>query len=357
MDAHTSVVSITGMLLLTMLVQTYTSDSLDERMRHAFLHGFFIILLSALLDWGRVEMNGSQLVPVWLHCAVVSLEYTIAPVVVLFMIGIVGSIKRNFFLVPLFVINALLQFTSGFTEWIFYIDAANNFVRGDWFRVYVVIYSIGVFVMYREVYRCSWIYQNRNGWMLFMGMLSLTIGVGENEFGGEYHTTFLAVAIAATMFYVYFMDISIQTDPMTKLLNRRCYASHLKKINYPTAVVMFDVNKFKEINDTYGHEKGDVILKYVANCLRRTFERLGYIYRLGGDEFCLILRKGYLEKVDFGHLRQELDRQLELYRQREPVMPSVSMGHAVYDGGLSLDSVVRQADQQMYINKNGKSEF
>ena len=355
MDAHTSVVSITCMLMLTMLVQTYTSDSMEERLRKAFLRGFATILFCALLDWARVELNGSQLVPVWLHGAVVSLEYTLAPVVVLFLIGVMGAIERNSFLVPLLAFNGLLQFTSGFTEWIFYIDAANNFVRGEWFRVYVLIYSIGIFVMYREVYRCSWIYQNRNGWMLFMSILSLTIGVGENELGGECHTTFLAVSIAATMFYVYFMDIGIQTDPMTKLLNRRCYDSHLKKIDYPTAVVMFDVDKFKYINDTYGHEKGDIVLQHVAICLRRTFGRLGYLYRLGGDEFCLILRKGYLDKVDFGLLRRALDRHLEMYRRHEPLMPAVSMGHAIYDGGLSVQNVVKQADQQMYADKKGRS--
>lgn len=355
MDAHTSVVSITCMLMLTMLVQTYTSDSMEERLRNAFLRGFATILFCALLDWSRVELNGSQLVPVWLHGAVVSLEYTLAPVVVLFLIGVMGAIERNSFLVPLLAFNGLLQFTSGFTEWIFYIDAANNFVRGEWFRVHVLIYSIGIFVMYREVYRCSWIYQNRNGWMLFMSILSLTIGVGENEFGGECHTTFLAVSIAATMFYVYFMDIGIQTDPMTKLLNRRCYDSHLKKIDYPTAVVMFDVDKFKYINDTYGHEKGDIVLQHVAICLRRTFGRLGYLYRLGGDEFCLILRKGYLDKVDFGLLRRALDRHLEMYRRHEPLMPAVSMGHAIYDGGLSVQNVVKQADQQMYADKKGRS--
>lgn len=355
MDAHASVVSITCMLMLTMLVQTYTSDSMEERLRNAFLRGFATILFCALLDWTRVELNGSQLVPVWLHGAVVSLEYTLAPVVVLFLIGVMGAIERNSFLVPLLAFNGLLQFTSGFTEWIFYIDAANNFVRGEWFRVHVLIYSIGIFVMYREVYRCSWIYQNRNGWMLFMSILSLTIGVGENEFGGECHTTFLAVSIAATMFYVYFMDIGIQTDPMTKLLNRRCYDSHLKKIDCPTAVVMFDVDKFKYINDTYGHEKGDIVLQHVAICLRRTFGRLGYLYRLGGDEFCLILRKGYLEKVDFGLLRRALDRHLEMYRRHEPLMPAVSMGHAIYDGGLSVQNVVKQADQQMYADKKGRS--
>ena len=60
MDAHTSVVSITCLLMLTMLVQTYTSDSIDGRLRRAFLHGFAIILFCAVLDWTRVELNGSS---------------------------------------------------------------------------------------------------------------------------------------------------------------------------------------------------------------------------------------------------------------------------------------------------------
>ena len=74
MDAHTSIVSITCLLMLTILVQTYTSDSIDGQLRSAFLRGFATILFCAVLDWARVELNGSQLVPVWLHGAVVSLE-------------------------------------------------------------------------------------------------------------------------------------------------------------------------------------------------------------------------------------------------------------------------------------------
>ena len=61
MDAHTSVVSITCLLMLTMLVQTYTSDSIDGRLRRAFLHGFAIILFCAVLDWTRVELKAGSL--------------------------------------------------------------------------------------------------------------------------------------------------------------------------------------------------------------------------------------------------------------------------------------------------------
>lgn len=78
----------------------------------------------------------------------------------------------------------------------------------------------------------------------------------------------MAVAIAGTLFYIYFMEISIQMDSLTKLLNRRCFDKHIKQLNYDTAIVFFDVNKFKSINDNYGHKQGDIVLQQVASNIR-----------------------------------------------------------------------------------------
>jgi len=263
--------------------------------------------------------------------------------------------RENYFLVPLFVLNIILQFSTGFTNWIFYIDDANMFVRGDYFRVYVAIYTIGVFAMYRAVLKCSQEYQNRNYKMLLLSIVSLTVGVGMNEVGAtENRTTFLAVAIASTLFYIYFMEISIQTDSLTKLLNRRCFDKHIKQLSYDTAIVFFDVNKFKSINDNYGHKQGDIVLQQVASNIRNVFGNMGYIYRIGGDEFAMILKPGQLEKMNYLLMVELLEQRLDKVRQKEnPLLPSVSMGHAIYREGMNKANVISLADQQMYIHKNG----
>lgn len=357
MDSHLAIFVVTAATMITMILQTRFADSMGKRMKKSFMRGYGMILLCAFLDYCRIAMDGSTVAPIWLHGFVVSLEYSCAPFIVLIMIGMLGELRRTEHLVYLLLFNVLLQMTTGYTGWLFYINDANYFVRGEWFRIYVAIYSIAIFVMYYEVYLCSKVYQNCNGVMLLSSIISLTVIIGMNEILGGGSTTFLGVAIASVMFYIYFVDINLQTDPLTRLLNRRCYTNHLKKLDYPTALVMFDVNKFKGVNDTCGHDVGDMVLKNVAKCLRSSFGGVGYVYRLGGDEFCLILHKNMLGRVSMETLKKTLDGNLAKYRQTLKVMPSVSMGYAVYDVGQNINSALNEADHNMYVNKNGRSDF
>lgn len=354
MRNHFSMLVITCLLMLTMGVQAYYSIAISYKLNRTFIYCFALITFCAVMDWFRLSLNGST-APVYLHYLAVSAEYASAPLVVWLIIRVLGRMRENYFLVPLFVLNIILQFSTGFTNWIFYIDDANVFVRGDYFRVYVAIYTIGIFAMYRAVHKCSQEYQNRNYKMLLLSIISLTVGVGMNEVGAiENRTTFLAVAIASTLFYIYFMEITTQTDALTKLLNRRCFDKHIKQLNYDTAIVFFDVNKFKSINDNYGHKQGDIVLQQVASNIRYVFGNMGYIYRIGGDEFAMILKPRQLEKMNYSSMVEKMTKRMDKVRQKEnPILPSVSMGHAVYREGMNKADVISLADQQMYLHKNG----
>lgn len=357
MGIHFSILVLTCCLMLTMMVQTYCSNSLGTNLNKTFRQCFTLIGLCSILDWLRLMMDGAG-IPIFLHSLLVSAEYSCAPLVVLLIIRVLGKLRQNYFLIVLLTVNVVLQFSAGFNHWIFYIDDNNIFVRGEFFRIYVAIYTVAIAAMYRAVYLCSLEYQNRNYKMLLLSIISLTVGVGMNEFGSEYHTTFLAVAIAAVMFYIYFLEIGLQTDSLTKLLNRRSYNSHMKNLNYDTAIVLFDVNKFKSINDNYGHKQGDIVLQQVASNIRYVFGHMGYIYRIGGDEFAMILKLGQLEKMNYPSMVERLEKRMDKVRQKEnPILPSVSMGYAVYRKGMNKVEVMSLADQQMYIHKNGSSRF
>ena len=354
MGIHFSIMIITCLLMLTMGVQAYYSTAISSKLNRTFIYCFALITFCAVMDWFRLVLNGST-APIYLHYLVVSAEYASAPLVVWLVIRVLGRMRENYFLVPLFVLNIILQFSTGFTNWIFYIDDANMFVRGDYFRVYVAIYTIGIFAMYRAVLKCSQEYQNRNYRMLLLSIILLTVGVGMNEVGAiENRTTFFTVALASILFYIYFMEISIQTDALTKLLNRRCFDKHIKQLSYNTAIVFFDVNKFKSINDNYGHKQGDIVLQQVASNLRYVFGNMGYIYRIGGDEFAMILKPGQLEKMNYILMVELLEDRMDKVRQKEnPILPSVSMGHAIYREGMNKADVISLADQQMYSHKHG----
>ena len=101
------------------------------------------------------------------------------------------------------------------------------------------------------------------------------------------------------------------TDSMTEVQNRNAYEERLKKLRKPNAnisritVIVVDVNGLKEINDSYGHFSGDDAIKTVAKALRDTIGLKGDIYRIGGDEF-LVLIPGITENLFQSMIRSML---------------------------------------------------
>lgn len=84
------------------------------------------------------------------------------------------------------------------------------------------------------------------------------------------------------------------TDPMTSLFNRAKSMEEFAKLeqqNKPYCVVWLDLNYLKRTNDRYGHEEGDLLLINFAGLLRKAFEEIGTVCRMGGDEFCVIIHK------------------------------------------------------------------
>ena len=72
---------------------------------------------------------------------------------------------------------------------------------------------------------------------------------------------------------------------------------------------MFDVDDFKQINDRYGHIQGDLCLAGIAECIKKSYANFGYCYRIGGDEFCVLLKNGGNE----GRCKQEFLQRLHFY--------------------------------------------
>ena len=82
-----------------------------------------------------------------------------------------------------------------------------------------------------------------------------------------------------------------QLDALTGLLNQNSYLNRTAEMRRSGGVlVVFDVDGFKQINDRYGHLQGDVCLAEIADCIKKAYARCGYCYRIGGDEFCVLLR-------------------------------------------------------------------
>ena len=153
------------------------------------------------------------------------------------------------------------------------------------------------------------------------------------------------------------MDRAANIDALTKVRNKRAYdieATRLNENTKPYAIAMIDLNGLKEINDTYGHEKGDVSINTVCQIICQIFKH-SPVYRVGGDEFIVVLENNdYKERASliqaFSDAVQQnaSDESLEVWRR-----VTAAVGCAVYDPeeDEKAESVLKRADAAMYENK------
>lgn len=156
---------------------------------------------------------------------------------------------------------------------------------------------------------------------------------------------------------IFFADS--QHDKLTELKNRLAlqsdFSTRYEKIlrdGTPLAMIMCDIDFFKRVNDTFGHNAGDAILKHVAKILRDSIYKLGDAYRWGGEEFILILTNSTLD-----------DAKIIAERIRSTVMASVcnfgsdslkitmSFGVSEISAALSIEDNVKIADDRLYRAK------
>ncbi len=156
-------------------------------------------------------------------------------------------------------------------------------------------------------------------------------------------------------------------DELTGLANRSHFRQSLdEQINYAQrshnklAVLFIDLDGFKEINDTQGHERGDEYLKIIAKRLKAVLREGDFIARLGGDEFCIIVND-IKEDIDATKLAQ---RCLNLSREsivldHQKINPKMSIGIAIFpDDGRSVSTLLKAADTAMYSAKQaGKQKY
>ena len=179
--------------------------------------------------------------------------------------------------------------------------------------------------------------------VLVLILLMLIIGIGIQFIYSEIKIDYLCIAIGNMMLYIRYYKITLQVDAVTRLLNRRCYDVNIADMGSRAVILFFDVDQFKQTSD--------MRLRNVAQQLRSVYKKYGRCYRVGGDEFCVILHDG-LEMVE--ELNREFASAMKAMQEEDSRMPNVSIGYAHYDAAVShVQNVIEEADAMLYRNKSG----
>ena len=144
-------------------------------------------------------------------------------------------------------------------------------------------------------------------------------------------------------------------DPLTSLYNRRFAEQRLKaeisrseRKGHALIVVLVDINDFKQINDTYGHQAGDTVLKEFAKLLNRATRGSDLAARWGGDEFMMLLVD--CEPAQLPHILERFENfSVEVHGRELPV--GLAVGWKSYQPGDQMSDVIERADRMLYLNK------
>jgi len=149
-------------------------------------------------------------------------------------------------------------------------------------------------------------------------------------------------------------------DFLTGLHNRRYffeamleYQEEILKSAEQFAVAMIDIDHFKKINDTYGHEIGDKVIIALSEILRTSTSHRDIVSRFGGEEFCIVLKNinRYSAPEILERIRKEVEAYAFTYEKNETIKFTVSLG-AANNEGESLEETISQADMMLYKAKN-----
>ena len=272
------------------------------------------------------------------------------------------AVRRHLCRIPVLIL-IVLAVASIWTGWFFHVDEQGDYHRGPLYWLDLAIpYGYLAVTTGRAVQA---VFKNRNYLERAKNLMLASFAVPPAIFGIA-QALFpgvpmfcVGMTIAILIFYLEMRERLISLDPLTKLNNRRQLLIYLSeriapKNIRPMYLMMMDVDKFKEINDTYGHLEGDNALVRVSKVLHGyvdAYEKRCFAARYGGDEFVLICETDDLEwiRTSCEQIQQTIDAVNSAVNSRYDL--KLSIGCIRYREGMSLQEFLRMADEALYQAK------
>jgi diguanylate cyclase (GGDEF)-like protein len=150
------------------------------------------------------------------------------------------------------------------------------------------------------------------------------------------------------------------TDNLTELYNYAHFIDRLRHEQYRAdrdnshfSIIIFDLDHFKRVNDTYGHEKGNVLLKAVASILKMNARRMDTVARYGGEEFVILMPESRGSELEMAErIRKKIEETEFIGIDEGPIRVTISGGLCTYpNDATSLDDLLTKADKALYFAK------
>lgn len=353
MYVATYAIDIAALLYLIWLVNS--STALNSNRKKPFLIGTILTIIVIITEAGTIYTGFESLNIRSINILCNILGFSLTPMIPIAITLIFDNrilTTHKILLIPA-LINMIAALLSPLYRFIFYVDDYNRYIRGDYFFIFILVYAISLLLL---VISTLEVVRKNNYpimWKLFALSLFTIFSTTIQLIYPSVYSSWHCVTLSLLLYFLLMSEFDSSFDTLTGLYNRAAFDKATEQIDDKRAfsVIILDINDFKNVNDVYGHDYGDEVIKDVAEIIRKSFNKNYTCYRFGGDEFSIIGTETDREEIEH-QLRNMTDNFAEI-RKRGKTLPTVSYGYSIYRCGERLDfqKTFKEADCQMYEYK------
>lgn len=324
-----------------------------------YISASVITIILAILEVTTIlieSLSGNKLVIP--HRIINIIGFSLSPAVP-FILSFLRSNKKKgishdiLLAIPL-LFNVFMCILSYETGWVFFVNAQNQYSRGSLFLLPTIISMFYFVFVIIGVVRNVVEYEIDDKKVLVLILSIPILGTILQILFKELILIWGSVSISLLLYYIFLRELQFKFDVQTGIKNRSAFEKEMEqylKDDKNAAIVMLDINNLKIINDKYGHKAGDEAIINTAKAIRESFMDIGKVFRIGGDEFCVICQEASRELVD--KALYNLDNLLIAINQKCTNKIAIAYGHAFYtkNASESIYSTLAQADKAMYTHK------
>ena len=357
------VANITGMVIVAILLYAAHARSLRDRLEDRIFSGLLLgTMMGCAMEMATWVLDGRTFPGALLLNQIANTYiYTFnafLPLILIFYVDLClyGDTRRFWihYKPQIFVGIATLLVTVAnyFTGIIYFFDEKNVYHRGPFNLVYYLV----IVFFFATVYVTIWHFQRQYGARPFFNfnilLFPMLLGTSLQFLFYGLSLAWLSAAVGMMGLYMMQQNEMSYIDPLAETYNRQymehILASWIGKGRHFSGV-MLDMDRFKSINDNFGHSEGDKALHTLASFLKKARREYEWVFRFAGDEFIVLRLDGDAEDME-----EYMSRVKELVRdyneESHPYRLAISYGISNFESG-NVDTFMREMDDRMYVMK------
>lgn len=335
---------------LLFITTVYYNSILNKTKRHYFFATAYLIIFICIMEFLTLVLDGSPVKFRFFHILTNFLGFGFTPLVAYTLSKAVYTSNKRLPFFYAWIIYVIWLFITQFTGYsVFHVNSNNEYSRDQGFPVYLTMYFISLMLLLHQTIRISKMFKHKNNFLLFINSLFLVFGFLIQIFYPQIHSTWTCIIISTIMYYIYHDDIMQQIDGQTGLLNYGTFLKNLKfeqKHNSNLSLIVIELDNFKKVQQNFNRTTADSILVKTANHIQNFFGNFGDCYRIGTDEFCVLL---HTQKLNFKSMNIAFFKEIARENFEMPEFPLTSLGYATFTSDQNLNEILDSADRQKLI--------